>query len=313
MTLENKIVFPEFRSDIVLIGEILVDRIKDDVSLSTVEVFGGSTANIALNLKSLAVSPLFFGTVGNDEIGSFLKNNLLEKKVNISYIRTVKKDTTIVEINKASGTPLPKFIRSSDYHIYWTSEMEQEVKHTKILHFSYWPLSSDPAKSTILKAIEVAKSNGVLIGFDPNYHVDLDQSNGNDIQFIKSILKDVDIIKPSLDDAVRIFGAGYQKEEYLRKFQDQGCKIVIMTLGKDGLLAGVGNEMVELPSLATEIIDATGAGDAFWSGLYSGIIHEESLLDAMKIGLLCSAYNLKNVGSHCEFPEYTEIRKILEK
>jgi fructokinase len=312
MTLENKFVFPEFRSDIVLIGEILIDRINDEKTSDTVEVFGGSTANITLNLKSLDVTPSFFGTIGNDEVGTFLKNELAKKKVNLSHIRTVKKDTTIVEINKDSGTPVPKFLRTSDYHIYWTPEMEDAIKNTKILHFSYWPLSSEPAKSTIQKAIEVAAKNNVLIGFDPNYHVDLDQSNGNDIELIKSMLKDIDIIKPSLDDSARIFGAGYSKEEYLRKFQEYGCKIVIITLGKDGLLAGVGNELIELPSLATEIIDATGAGDAFWRGLYSGIIHNESLIDAIKIGLLCSAYNLKNVGSHCDFPEYSELRKILK-
>ncbi|MBU1020770.1 MAG: carbohydrate kinase [Firmicutes bacterium] len=311
MTLQNKFSFPNFRSDIVLIGEILVDRIHDETLQNTVEVFGGSTANITLNLTSLEVNPHFFGTVGSDEIGTSLKNELIRNKVDITHVRTVKKDTTIVEIDKASGTPVPKFIRSSDYHIYWTPEMESELKNTKILHFSYWPLSSDPARSTILKALEVAKENNVLVGFDPNYHIDLDLNKGNDIEFIKSILKDIDIIKPSLDDSMRIFGTGLTKVEYLKKFQDFGCEIVIMTLGKDGLIAGIGDEIIELPSMATEIVDATGAGDAFWSGLYSGIIHDETLINSIRIGLLCSAYNLKNIGSHCDFPKYLDIKKIL--
>lgn len=312
MSLTDKFIFPPLTTDIVLIGEILIDRIKDEFTQNTTDVFGGSPANISLNLKSLGLNPLFFGTVGNDSAGSFLKSELVKSGLDVSEIRTVKKDTTVVSITKTSGTTIPSFFRSSDYHINWTSGLEKEIVKTKILHFSYWPLSIEPSKSTVLTAIDVAKENNILIGFDPNYHSDIDISGGKDIDLILEVLKKVDIIKPSLDDSIRLFGSGYTNLEYIAKYKSFGCKLIIMTLGKDGLLAAFDNEIIELPSFAEEVVDATGAGDAFWAGLYSGIINGESIIDAMYIGLECSAYNLKNVGARCDFPSYNDIKTKLK-
>lgn len=311
MPINEKFNFPFKLHDVVLIGEVLIDKIHDKSTKNFNSMMGGSTSNISVNLKHLGQRPNFIGAVGNDDYGKEILKKLELNGIDISYINISDFSTSIVEIDSSIGSPTPKFYRSSDYKIFYSNELETLIKNSKILHFSYWPLSLEPSKSTILKSIEVAKKNNVIIGFDPNYHIDLDPLNGLSIEEILNVIKKVDIIKPSLDDSIRIFGSGFTTKEYIQKYLDLGCKLVIMTLGEKGLIASYKGEIVEMKSLAKTVVDSTGAGDAFWGGFYSGIISNETIYDSLRLGLLCSAYNLKEIGAFNDFPSLKYMKKEL--
>ena len=303
---------PDRTNDILLIGEIVIDEIKDKESNKTEKLFGGSPANIAVNLHGLGICPQFFGAVGNDELGTFLKNELNIKGINSKNVRTFRTKTTTVKIENSTNTPSPVFTRASDYHIYYTKELETALANVKIVHFSYWPLSKEPAKSTIESVIEFCKKNNTIIGFDPNYHQDLETTDSISIDELKTMMGQVDIIKPSLDDSKRIFGDGFTIEEYMKKYQKIGCKLIVMTLGEDGVIASYKGEMIKMPSVATDIKDVTGAGDAFWSGLYAAILKGDSIYNAIKTGLICSSYSLKQLGAVTNLPNYSDIKKEIK-
>jgi len=295
---------------ITIIGEILVDEIYNDSSSDIVVAFGGSPANIAMNMKNLGVDKIaFFGSVGDDLYGHSLLKDLNEQQIDISHITIQEKSTSKVRINKTDATPLPTFYRSADSEIYFTKELEETIKNSSILHFSYWPLAKEPSKSTILKALKVAKESNTLVGFDPNYHDALATEESISHDDLLDMLQYVDIIKPSLDDSIRLFGEGFTNEEYLLKFVDLGITFVIMTLGKDGVIAYYDGEIYRLPSMAKKVVDVTGAGDAFTSGVYTGILLNEDLNTILKFGSACSAYNLANIGSRSYLPHISEIKK----
>ncbi|WP_238916960.1 PfkB family carbohydrate kinase [Clostridium sp. YIM B02555] len=65
-----------------------------------------------------------------------------------------------------------------------------------------------------------------------------------------------------------------------------------MTLGKDGAIASNGLETIRFETLAKEVVDTTGAGDAFWSGFYTSIIKGYSIREALNLGFAVSAYKL---------------------
>jgi fructokinase len=309
MSLQEKFNLPDKIYDVVLVGEVLIDKIHDKSNNTKISIMGGSTANITINLKQLGQNPKFIGAVGRDSYGKEIIDKLEKNGIDTSSIFISKDKTSVVKIDKNEGSPVPEFYRTSDYHIHYNKELESTIKNSKILHFSYWPLSIEPSKSTILKSIEIARKNKVIIGFDPNYHVDLVPNGGLSIGEILDVIGKVDIIKPSLDDSVRLFGEGFTTTEYIQKYSDLGCKLVIMTLGEKGLIASYKGEIIKMSSLAKTVIDSTGAGDAFWGGFYSGIITNESIYDSLKLGSLCSAYNLKEVGAFNNFPNLKELKK----
>ena len=292
--------------DVLLVGEVLIDVIHNQATNKTIEVVGGSTYNLAKNLTKLEVNNRFYGSIGKDRYGEMITDDILSNGIN-AHINKTNLNTSFVTLNQTSDSPNPLFFRSADKYIDLDESLIEDTLNTKIFHFTYWPLSDEPSLSTIRSLVKKAKEFKALIAFDPNYHTNIDIT-GDGLNVIKDLLNIVDIIKPSLDDSMRLFGK-LSINEYLDTYQNLGAKLVIMTLGKDGLIARYKHATIRMESLATEIIDSTGAGDAFWAGLYLGIISKQTIEDSLKLGLLCSAENLRTVGPNMDIPKLNVLLK----
>ncbi len=133
----------------------------------------------------------------------------------------------------------------------------------------------------------------ILTGFDPNYRKILWKTSLDIEDVLKIVLPYVDIIKPSLDDCYHFFSTTKKDEKYyIETFHSLGVKYVVLTLGEKGATVSDGSKMMHLDSLATNVVDTTGAGDAFWSGLYIGLIEGYDIFTASKLGNAFSAEKL---------------------
>lgn len=314
LELYSKVEFKNKKNDILTVGELLIDMISADYDVnfecSTYQkFFGGSPANIAVNAKKLGIHSQISAAVGNDGLGNFLLKQLQLAGVNTRYVQQAEDVTSMVVVTKSKSTPIPVFYRGADYHLSYNAELEEALLNSKIVHFSCWPISKAPARHTIERVIEEAKKNRILVCFDPNYHPMLWQKGEDGAEYVKSIINQVDIIKPSEDDAERLFGKD-TPEHQIDKFLKLGAKLVIMTLGKDGAAVSDGTEMVKYRTLATEVVDTTGAGDAFWSGFYAAVIEGCTVREAISLGLAVSAYKLKYLGAVADLPKLEVIKKL---
>lgn len=308
----EKLTFEQTDNDLITVGELLIDMISenynDNFEGDTYKKhFGGSPSNIAINSKRLGINSIVASAVGNDGLGDSLIQYMEQIYMDTSYIQQVDYATSMVFINRSKSTPTPIFYRHADYYLDYTARLDTLIQNSKILHFSCWPLSKEPARSTIEKCIASAKANNLLIGFDPNYHPMLWEDDG--LEYVKSIVQHADIVKPSLDDTERLFGKD-DIENHLQRFLKLGAKLVILTLGEDGAIASNGKETFTFNSLATDVVDTTGAGDAFWSGFYTAIIHGETVKEALALGFAVSAYKLKYTGAIIDLPTLKEIKNI---
>lgn len=310
----NVVKFENKRFDVFAIGELLVDMISDDYDADNScnkysRYFGGSPANITMNIKRLGGNPIISASVGNDRLGEFLINNLKKNNINTEFINKVNNSTSMVLVTKSKETPLPIFYRSADYNLEYNEDIGSILKNSKIVHFSCWPISQKKSRKVIEKVIEEARKNNVLIGFDPNYHEMIWEEGHDGIEYIKNLIGKLDIIKPSEVDAERIFGPD-TPENHVDKFIQCGSKLVIMTLGKDGAIVSNGTETIKFKTLATEVVDTTGAGDAFWGGFYTALTSNYPLKEALNIGFATSAFKLKNVGAIAELPSIEELKTL---
>ena len=315
--LNNVVKFENKRFDVFAIGELLVDMISDDYDADNScnkysRYFGGSPANITMNIKRLGGNPIISASVGNDRLGEFLINNLKKNNINTEFINKVNNSTSMVLVTKSKETPLPIFYRSADYNLEYNEDIGSILKNSKIVHFSCWPISQKKSRKVIEKVIEEARKNNVLIGFDPNYHEMIWEEGHDGIEYIKNLIGKLDIIKPSEVDAERIFGPD-TPENHVDKFIQCGAKLVIMTLGKDGAIVSNGTETIKFKTLATEVVDTTGAGDAFWGGFYTALTSNYPLKEALNIGFATSAFKLKNVGAIAELPSIEELKTLYNR
>ncbi len=82
----------------------------------------------------------------------------------------------------------------------------------------------------------------------------------------------VTVTKPSLDDATRLFGPDKTPQAYIELFHEMGPRVVVFTMGAEGILLSEEGKIAYIPARPIEIADATGAGDAFWAGFLVALL-----------------------------------------
>jgi fructokinase len=306
--------FEQKRNDVLAVGELLVDLIPGEYDAAFSEssfqpYFGGSPANIAMNIKKLGGSSAIASAVGNDGPGQFLLQRLAAEGISSDLVAVTEESTSLVLLNKSVTSPTPVFYRNADRQLSYSEELELTLRDSKFLHFSCWPISMQPARETMQRLVKSAREQQVLIGFDPNYHPDIWQRGEDGAEYVKRVIGHADIVKPSDDDAERLFGPDTPQNQ-IEKFLELGAKLVILTLGKEGAIASNGTETLFFPTLAAEVADTTGAGDAFWSGLYTALTQGYSIQKAIVLGFAVTAYKLKYTGAVVELPPLEKIKGI---
>ena len=314
--LDKPINLSDSKIDLLAVGEVLVDLISQEEADTFLEAdaferyFGGSPANIAMNLARLGKKSALISRVGFDGLGEYLLKRLEKAGVITDAISVDKNNnTTVIMVTRSRKSP--KFIayRGAEKFIDSDEINDRDISRSKIIHLSTFALSAPESRRAIEKIIKIARDQKKIISLDPNYRPQLWEGTGDGIEYIKDLLSKIDIIKPSLDDAEALFGKG-TTEDYIKLFHESGCKLVILTQGADGLIVSTGDEIKHFDSLATEVVDTTGAGDAFWSGFYTGISSGYNLKLAIQLGNSVAAEVIKEVGA---IVDLTDEKNLIEK
>jgi fructokinase len=305
--------------DILSVGETLIDFIGTQVEhpISKIKDYhrylGGSPTNVAMNMSRLGLNVEMVATIGNDGFGEYIRERLTENDVKTGSIRISETSpTTVIFVSRTTGTPEFVAFRGADPEITRDQISEEKLKQSKIFHTSCFALSKEPSRSTILASAKRAVELGCQLSIDINYSEKIWPDSEEAKNVITEYCSYNPIVKVSQDDVDRLFGAGMNHEEIFRHLHGLGVDVVCLTLGKDGAkLSERGKEVLQLSALKVEkIMDATGAGDAFWSGFLFATLGGKSKEEQLKTGLKMAAIKLQNVGRIPDFA--TELANFLE-
>ena len=200
--------------DITAVGEILIDLTQSGHNELGIPVFaanpGGAPANLAVAAARLGASTAFIGKVGTDSFGTFLRNTLIENKVDVSGMITdpVSRTTLAVVALDKTGERTFSFYRdpSADVNLRSEEISAEQLKNTKFLHFGSVSLTTDPARSATLYAAKTAKENGAIISYDPNYRASLWSDEATAIDRMLEPLTMVDVLKVSDEELPLLTG-----------------------------------------------------------------------------------------------------------
>lgn len=271
--------------DLLSVGETLVDFISVEQTdwLRNASTFrrylGGSPANIAVNVSKLGGNSAVLSKTGIGAFGKFIKSELQRHGVSTDYlVMDHRTRTTVAFVSSTSGRPDFEIARSGDYLLRPEEVTEESIHRARIVHASTFALSRDPCRSAVRKVLRTAHENGQTVSLDPNYSQRIWPHHKEAVQVIREMYQYVDITKPSLDDAGRIFGGDYEPEQYIEMFHEMGARTVVLTMGAEGLLlSDDGHLICHVPTRPVEVADATGAGDAFWAGFLVALLDENPL------------------------------------
>lgn len=266
-------------ADIITLGELLIDMTQDGTDEQGNGRFtaypGGAPANVAVAAARLGADTGFIGKVGDDSFGRSLAETLRKEGVNTDGLfvsDSVPTTMAIVSVD-ASGEREFSFYRNPGADTQLTTEEAVAVIENDlplILHAGSLSMTTSPSREACEEALRFAKERGVIISYDPNYRAALWDTEENAVAMMKKLLPLADILKVSDEEMLMLTGTEDFEEGSL-VLSGYGPRLVLVTLGSQGVFVRYGEYAEVVPGFRVKVADTNGAGDTFLGAMLAQI------------------------------------------
>jgi sugar/nucleoside kinase (ribokinase family) len=264
---------------------------KIDVGRYTFTI-GGNATNVAVGLSRLGLKATLCTEIGDDEFSLKIRNVLATEHVERVLVHQVSGPSNFsVVINfKGDRTLFVEDVeRKHDFHF---NDVTADIVYLTSLG-NEW-------KKPYEVALEFAEKNNSKIAFNPGSR---QLHGGKDI--VHEVLKKTEMLFVNKEEAELILGDKETTErdetyvkELLTKILERGPKIVIITDGKKGSYAmGSTKELHKQACEEGEVVERTGAGDAYTTGFLAATLHGLPIPQAMVWGAWNSTSVVGKVGA----------------
>jgi len=325
------------KTKVICIGEALIDRIMNKSNKGFKDFLGGAPANVACALRKLKIDSIFIGRLGSDDYGKKFIEQFKKLEVNLDFLQLDNKfSTRVVEVERDQfGDRFFSGFKSS-YHSCFADEalskklIEKELPNlkkflleTKYLVTGTIVLSSPISAETIFFLLEQANQFAVKIIIDLNWRevfwnyssFSSETSKSERFDLIKKFLNHAHFLKLAKEEATLFFD---HENPLLISHQMSKRPDVIITDGKNPIVWYINGLQgtTEIPD-SQNIVDTTGAGDAFLAGLISKIVssgypaNELEIDDCVKFASVCGLLTCLGEGAIEQQPNYEKVNKFL--
>ncbi len=311
---------------IVTLGEVVSDIYRgeefSEVEIGFVARPGGAPANVAVAASRLGSEATFVGSVGQDLFGDFILRALEAEGVDTSHVGRQRQPTrtslAFVEIG-TDGDREFTFYRSSpaaDELLSPEDVTEDVLSGASFVNFGSIPLIREPVRSATHRIAELARKHDVPVAFDVNFREHLWESTSAAREAVDPLLELSDIVKLGDDELPPLLDTE-DVEEAAQALLDRGVTLVLISKGPDGAFYATSEYSGEVPTYDVgDIVDATGAGDAF---LAASLVHlsdhpfdEERVREASLRGCAAGALACTDYGAMRALPTNDELEKFIE-
>jgi sugar/nucleoside kinase (ribokinase family) len=294
--------------DVVGIGSCGVDYFaivprllgaEEKISATRMEIHaGGVTGNNLTQVARLGATTGWLGLIGDDENGRLIQQAFADDGMDLSGVEIVKggfSTMTWIPVDAHGERCIYMFPningRLSVHQV--TSRFAPHIRSAKHFHTEASQLPIAPVRG----AMQIAKEAGVRVIFDfdvtPNFFA---QMNLGSQEELTQSLKLVDVLKPCKAAAREMTGES-DYDAIVDKLLDLGPSLVAITQGAEGCLIATRKERVHVPAFKVDVVDTTGAGDAFMGGLSYGLLQGWELTRVGTFANACAALCCTKVGA----------------
>ena len=259
---------------------------------------GGPVATALVTLARLGVSTRFVGRAGDDPEGVFIREEFQKEGVDVSRLMlepNVFSRAVLVLVDQATGERCFTSRRETNTPLGVSDLDRQEIESAKVLHL-------DDADDTSIQAAKWAKAAGVTVVLDGTWHSEI---------LTERLLPLVDI--PIVSE---VFAQGWMPdappEAVVKRLCEFGARIAVVTLGERGCVAKWAEEQLTLPAFPVDVLDTTGAGDAFHGGFIYGVLQDWSVTEIVRFASAVASLNCRQLGGRSGLPALEEVHQFLE-
>lgn len=306
---------------ILVLGDIILDeyiwgkasRLSPEAPVPVLEVSKysyilGGAANVAGNIKTLGGKIALAGIIGKDSQADKLEEILSDKNIDVScIIKDENRPTTVkTRLITHNHHQLVRYDREVKTEIDENTEQNLLNKISDSIESIDLILLSDYAKGVLTEnltqeVIKLGKLYKKPVLVDPK-GLDYSKYSG------------ATLITPNRNEAESATKSpsGTSPEFLAQKIKNQlELDYVMVTLGEEGILLYSDKAKKQIPAVASEVYDVTGAGDSLISGISLAFLASEGDVEtSMKIGNYAAGVAVRKIGTTAVTPR--ELKHIIE-
>ena len=283
----------------------------DEMSLHT----GGCALNTATALARLGMPVEVIGKVGHDPLGDFVLNAMRERDIGVRGVSrdpAVGTSATMVMVDPDGERRFVHYL-GANAHLTVDDVDMALVTGASIFHVGgalVLPgIDGEPMAQLLAAAQEAAVTTVLDTVWD---------DTGRWMETLAPCLPHVDYLIPNLLEAQALTGRE-APEAVARALLDRGVGMVALKMGSAGCLVMSATETVRVPAFDVQVVDGTGAGDAFFAGFIAGLLQGWSLTRiarfANAVGACCvmgvgASGNVRSLPETLAFMSSTDLKRV---
>lgn len=311
-------------SSICIIGNLNIDLIirqvphlpawgQEVLGRSHVLVSSGQAGYLAFALSRLGLSPSLIGNVGDDALGNQILMDLTAYGIDTRWISVIPGGQTGITVAIVREDGERAFVSNlgclADFSEQMLLDHWDVILKASIIClvgiFCLPGFSYQAMERLLTAARQAGKVTMLDTGWDPAGWT------SETLKGLRSILKQVSLFMPNLDEARAITGIE-SVEEASAALQALGPELVVIKCGAQGSFARSDEKVRKVPARPVSyVFDAVGAGDVFNSGFLYAFQQNWPLEDCLKFGN--SASSLYIARRSDRFPRLEEVIKIFQE
>ena len=258
---------------------------------------GGSAANVAAWLGHAGADVVFVGRVGAQDVrrhtAALAAYGVDARLAPDEHRRTA----AIVLLVDPAGERTMYVDRGANAGLVPSDVPDAGWQDTGWLHLTGYTFFDPAVRPTARHLVERAVALGVQVSVDPSSSAFLRAADGAFLGWVEG----ASLVTPNLEEAIVLTGRS-APEEAARALLAYVPEVVV-TCGRDGVLwTSRSSGPLWVGAISTEIIDTTGAGDAFCAGLLAARARGAGLTEQLGAGVRLAAEAASRLGGRPESP-----------
>jgi sugar/nucleoside kinase (ribokinase family) len=299
--------------DVAVVGEIYIDHIftgftawpqpgEEAFARHYHREIGGGAANTACALGRLGRTVNLIGAIGASD-AEWFEERLQEFGVASHGLRKTEGSTGVTaSVSMPNDRSFFTYVGENGrlMDILRSEAVLDSLKSTRHVHFAL-PLDHKLA-TVLLSALRAAGcSTSLDVGFQPTW---LSSSAASET------CRATDYFLPNEREALLLAGGA---ADYLAFAERNGTRAPLIKLGPRGAAMKVKGMLYEVASPIVEVVDTTGAGDAFDAGFIDALLDEATPMDCLRRACICGGLSTRRAGALQGLPLREEIGVIYEQ
>lgn len=286
----------------ILVADVFVPplaRLPEPGELIATEDFllqpGGCAANTAIALRTLGVDVAVCGRVGDDLLGSFVEQDLRSRGIDTSGIRrTEGLGTSKTVIIPVAGDDR-RFVHTFGANAALTAgDIDTAAfEAAEVLCVGGYLVLPSLREDGLADRLRAARDHGTRVVLDVAVPVGASLS----LDVAAEVLPFVDYFVPNEDEGLALTGERDPRRQADR-FLECGAGCVAITLGDRGVYVRRGDWELDVEAPPMEVVEPSGAGDAFAAGLVVGILEGWELERSIRFAAVLGASACTALGCY---------------